>query len=406
MSFIHAHHDKGLRVTRSVGRVGGVNYPDDVPVLTDGVVTLRAHREGDVPALLEQAMDPLMVEWTTVPVPSSEDSARDFALRIVPEGWERADAWAFAVEAADEEGRPRFCGTVELRDRGDRRAEIAFGAHPWARGRGLMERACRLLLEWGFGERRLETVIWWANKGNWASRRLAWRLGFGLDGTVRRWLPQRGELLDAWIGVLTVSDRREPRSEWFEVPRLTGRDVVLREYRAGDAGRVQQACSHPRTQHWLADLPSPYTIEDARQYLETRREQRASGSGLTWAVVDREDHRLLGTISVFDLKPRYEAEIGYWTHPDARGRGVMTQACGLVVRHAFVPAEDGGLGLQRLSIYAGWDNTASRRVMEANGFTLYGRERQGTRLRDGTLMDTACYDLLRSEYSAAPPEDG
>ena len=44
------------------------------------------------------------------------------------------------------------------------------------------------------------------------------------------------------------------------------------------------------------------------------------------------------------------------------------------------------------------DNTASRRVIEANGFTLYGLERQGTRLRDGTLMDTACYDLLVSEW--------
>ncbi|MGZ5417225.1 MAG: GNAT family N-acetyltransferase [Nocardioides sp.] len=375
-----------------------MKFPVDVPRLTDGVVTLRAHHEGDVTALLEQALDPVMVEWTTVPVPSTEETSRDFATKIIPALWEKDESWAFAVEAAHDDGTPRFCGTVELRNQGDRRAEIAYGSHPWARGRGVMERACRLLLDWGFREKRLETVIWWANTGNWPSRRLAWRLGFSLDGTVRRWLPQRGELLDAWVGALTASDKREPRSDWFDVPEITGRQVVLRGYRDGDASRVQQACSHDRTQHWLRDMPSPYTIDDARAYLETRKEQLASGSGITWAIADPGTDALLGTISVFDLKPGFEAEIGYWAHPDARGRGVMTEACGLVVRHAFIPAEDGGLGLQRVSILAGVDNTASRRVIEANGFTLFGIERQGTRLRDGTLMDTACYDLLASQW--------
>jgi RimJ/RimL family protein N-acetyltransferase len=381
-----------------------VKFPADVPVLTDGVVTLRAHREGDVLPLLEQATDPVMVAWTTVPVPSSEDSSRHFATRIIPAAWESGEAWAFAVEVTDDAGTPRFCGTVELRERGDRRAEIAYGAHPWARGRGVMEQACRLLLDWGFRHKHLETVIWWANRGNWASRRLAWRLGFSLDGTVRRWLPQRGELLDAWVGALTVSDPREPRTPWLDVPAIHGRQVLLRGYREGDAGRVQQACSHDRTQYWLRDLPSPYTIDDARAYLESRREQLATGGGITWAIADPATDDLLGTISLFDLKPGFEAEIGYWSHPGARGRGVMTEACGLVARHAFVPADDGGLGLQRVTIQAGVENTASRRVIEANGFTLYGIERRGTRLRDGTLMDTACYDQLVGEWSGV--EDG
>jgi RimJ/RimL family protein N-acetyltransferase len=391
-------NDKGLRPFRSLGQGGRMEFPRDVPVLTDGVVTLRAHRETDVPELLEQALDPLMVEWTTVPVPSSEDSAREFATTIVPLAWVRGSAWSFAVEAEDDGGTRRFCGTVELRPEGARRAEIAYGAHPWARGRGLMERACRVLLDWGFGERRLESVIWWAHKGNWASRRLAWRLGFSFDGTVRRWLEQRGALRDAWVGGLTVSDRRAPRHAWFDVPTLTGSSVVLRGHRDADAGRVQQACSDARTQHWLEGLPSPYTIRDAREYLESRREQCATGSGLSWAVADGGSGLLLGTISVFDLKPGYEAEIGYWTHPDARGRGVMTQSCGLVVRHAFVPEEDGGLGLRRLTVYAGEQNAASRRVIEANGFVVNGRERNGTRMRDGSLMDTVCHDLLVEEW--------
>ncbi|HET6625608.1 MAG TPA: GNAT family N-acetyltransferase [Nocardioidaceae bacterium] len=374
-----------------------MNFPDDVPTLTDGTVTLRGHHEGDVEGVYEQCVDPVSQQQTTVPVPYSRDDAREFVTAMVPGGWAR-DTWIFAVESLDEDGTPRFCGTVELRSEGERRAEIAYGAHPWGRGRGIMHRALDLLLEWGFAEKHLETVIWWANKGNWASRKLAWRLGFSFDGAVRAWLPQRGELLDAWVGSLRSTDERKPRNPWFQVPRIEGQNVVLRALEPGDLARVVEACSDERTAYWLGQMPHPYTLADAEVFLESRREMLAGGRGLHWVVADPVTDGLLANISVFDLKPGREAEIGYWTHPDARGRGVMSEACGLVVRHAFVPEEDGGLGLERLLIYAAEGNSASRRVIEGNGFVTVGRERCGTKLRDGSLVDTVCYDLLASEY--------
>ena len=54
-----------------------------------------------------------------------------------------------------------------------------------------MSRALRVLLAWGFapvaeGGRGLETVVWLANRGNWASRRLAWSVGFSFDGDAAR----------------------------------------------------------------------------------------------------------------------------------------------------------------------------------------------------------------------------
>jgi RimJ/RimL family protein N-acetyltransferase len=391
----------GLPNAAVSGKDAPVTFPDDVPTLTDGTVTLRAHHEDDLDALLEQATDPLMVDHTTVPVPSTAQTSRFFAEEIIPRGWRDGSSWAFAVEATDDTGTPRFCGTVELRNEGERRAEIAYSAHPWARGRGIMLRALNLLLDWGFEEQRVRTVIWWANKGNWASRRLAWRLGFSYDGMLRQWLPQRGELRDAWVGVLLATDERQPRNAWFEVPRIVGRSVVLRAHEAKDAARVHEACSDERTAYWLGQMPSPYSLEMAEEYLHQRVEQRATGKGISWAVTDPATDDLLANISLFDIKPGREAEIGYWTHPAARGRGVMSEACGLVVRHAFVPEEDGGQGLQRLLIFAAEENTASRRVIEGNGFVTIGRERCGTSLRDGSLVDTVCYDMLASEYPGA-----
>ncbi len=375
-----------------------MRFPRDVPRLTDGVVTLRAHRPEDLDAVVEQCRDPLSVRWTTVPLGYTREDARRFVSHAMPGGWESDQEWAFAVEAVDGD-RPRFGGTVSLRNQGERRAEIAYGAHPWVRGRGLMERAVRLLLDWGFTSRDLRTVVWWANRGNWASRRLAWRVGFGIEGGPRGWLPQRGELRDAWVGTLLRDDPREPQAEWLDAPRIAGDTTVLRAFRDDDVPRVVEACLDSRTRQWLAELPSPFTEDEARQYVESRVEQRATGKGVTWAVADPETDDLLGNVSLFD-RYRAEAEVGYWTHPDARGRGVMTEACRLAVRHGFVPVEDGGLGLRRLRVCAAEGNAASVRVIEASGFTPVGRYRRRIRLGDDTYADALLYDLLAEERRA------
>jgi RimJ/RimL family protein N-acetyltransferase len=389
----------GLPKGGTIHQGSGVTFPDDVPTLTDGGVTLRAHRIEDAQGCYEQCQDPLSQQWTTVPIPYSMDDARTFVGDTVPKGWRDGSQWGFAVEAVDAAGNARYAGTMSLRAQGDARAEIAYGAHPWVRGLGIMERASNLMLDWGFQDQGLEAVIWWANKGNWASRKLAWRLGFSMDGTVRQWLPQRGSLLDAWVGGLLCTDARSPNHPWYDVPRILGERIGLRAHEPRDAVRVQEACMDARTRYWFHDLPDPYPIEEAEKYLSNRREQLASGSGISWAVADPDTDELIANISIFDIKRGREAEIGYWTHPSARGRGVMTEACGLVLRHAFVPEDDGGLGLQRVMIFAAEANTASRRIIEANGFVEIGRERRGTKVQGGELVDTVCYDMLASDYA-------
>ena len=399
MTFVHAAHDKGLPHVDTSRQGDVVTFPDDVPTLTDGVVTLRAHRPSDAEGVLEQSTDPVSIRWTTVPVPYALADAEAFVGETARRAWEDGTGWMFAVEATDDVGVPRFCGTVELRDLQGHRAEVAYGAHPWARGRGIVHRALELLLAWGFEERGLRVVLWMANRGNWASRRTAWRLGFGCDGMLPGWLPQRDQLLDGWIGLLHAHDERAPRTTWLDVPRIEGSGVVLRPWRVDeDADAVVEACSDERTAYWLGNMPSPYTHEDAREYLLGRAERAASGQAVDWAVADADSDAVLGSLTLFDLKPGREAEIGYWTHPAARGRGVMTQACGLAVAHAFTPLGDGGLGLVRLIVFAAEANAASRHVIESNGFTPVGRERKGTQLRDGSLVDTACYDQLVEEW--------
>jgi RimJ/RimL family protein N-acetyltransferase len=368
-----------------------------VPTLTDGVVTLRAHREDDVEASYEQCQDPVSQAWTTVPIPYSMDDARRFVREIMPGGWSSDQEWGFAVEAPGADGTPRYAGTVSLRNEGERRAEIAYGSHPWVRGTGHIERALRLLLAWGFspssaGGRDLETVIWWANVGNWPSRKVAWRLGFSYDGAVRRWLPQRGELIDAWVGVLLRDDDRTPRTRWLDVPRIEGETVRLRGYRPEDLDRVMEGVADQRTAYWLGRIPQPYTREMALDFAVQRAAGMAAGTDVHWMIGDPSADVVQGVVSLMHIAEGM-AEIGYWTHPDARGRGLMTEAVRMACRHAVIDVEDGGLGLHRVYATVAVDNLASRHVLEAAGFSMIGTERRSVLVRDG-MHDGGAYEFL------------
>jgi RimJ/RimL family protein N-acetyltransferase len=355
------------------------------PTLTDGVVTIRAHRPEDAHGSFEQCQDPESQRWTTVPVPYSTEDARTFVEQICPGGWADDSEWAFAIE---HEGR--YGGTISLRNEGDGRAEIAYGSHPDVRGTGVVERALRLLLEWGFAERDLRTVIWYAHVGNWASRKVAWRLGFSYDGAIRRWQPQRGELRDSWVGTLLRDEPREPRSNWLECAMVAGNGVRLRPLSGADLPRIVEGLGDPDTQHWLAFVARNPGEAEGRAYLETVQERLATAHTITWGFCSAEDDRLLGVVGLYRLQE--EPEIGYWTHPDARGRGLTTRAEGLGIRYAFET-----LGLDRVAAYASAPNAASLRVLEANGMRRTGVRRRVARTGDGTVVDLVGYELLAEE---------
>lgn len=366
----------------------------EVPILTDGVVTLRGHREDDLERVFEQSIDPLMVEWTLIPVPYTREDARRFVREIAPGGWRSDEAWIFAVEHAG-----RYAGTVDLRHRGDGRAELAYAAHPSARGTGVMARALRLLLEWGFETRRLEQVHWYALRGNWPSRRLAWKLGFRFEGLIRKNVSQRGVLREEWVATLLREDDRAPAGRWLQVPRLPGERVLLRPLEERDAPRLVEARRDPVTRHWLARTGATPVEDDpdGRAFLLEKHERAAEGSGVYWSVADAVTDTHLGLLAVMQLEEQSRPEIGWWLHPDARRRGYAREAATLAIRHAFAEPAEGGLGCHRLRASISRGNAPSLATGAALGMTLAGTERRGVLLGDGSYDDEVVLELLRED---------
>lgn len=357
-------------------------WPMNVPVLSDGVVTLRAHVPGDIDDMLEMAHDPDMIRWTAIPTPHTREMSEHFAFEHIPAAWNKGASRHWAIEVDG-----RYAGSVDIRQ--EPIADIGFALHPWARGSGAMTRAVRLANDWVLTSTGVEIIHWRAHVGNESSLRVAHAAGFTLHGTTPGILHERGQVLDAWTASIRFGDAPVPKQPWVGSTVLESDRLRLRPITSADIPRSIEACTDPDSRHWLAGLPSPYTPAVAQQYVDDCVWLAATGTKATWCIADRETDTLLGNVAVMDLR-NTSGEIGYWMHPDARGRGLAKEAVALVIDHAWSE-----LGRDRLTLYAAAGNAASNAVARATGFTPFGTQHQAEPLGDGTHDDAIGYELLR-----------
>ncbi len=112
---------------------------------------------------------------------------------------------------------------------------------------------------------------------------------------------------------------------------------------------------------------------------------------------DRRDGRLVGVIGLVVDQRDANAELGYWTARDARGRGLTTWGARETCRRGFAV-----LRLARIHLMASVGNPASNAIAARLGFVRTGTARSAMLHRDldGTELsrsDAATWDLLPGE---------
>ena len=163
----------------------------------------------------------------------------------------------------------------------------------------------------------------------------------------------------------------------------------IRPLTAGDLESVVRYANNPRIALQLEDrFPHPYTLNEARQWLESLQVQ----DPLTHFSI-ASPNEVVGGIGLDLREDVYSrtAEIGYWLGEPFWGRGIISIAVGRFSRWAF-----GTFDLIRLQARVFETNPASCRVLEKCGFQLEGRLRQSV-TKQGKTMDQHIYALLRSE---------
>ncbi|MEP9393716.1 GNAT family N-acetyltransferase [Gordonia sp. VNQ95] len=353
----------------------------DVPVLSDGVITLRAHQTDDVERVVGYATDPLTMRWAKMPSPYGRSDAERFIIGAL-QGWRDGKSMIWAIE---HEGR--FIGSMDLRGSG-RIVDMGFGLHPDARGLGLVRRAMVLAMEYAVAERDVEVVRWEAAEGNLSSLKAAHAAGFTLVGRLPDWLEMNSGVVDAWCGKWHAGDSFDPKTTWqattFETERFR-----LRPLEVKDDERIRETLDDPISRRYLFGRPDPLTIEHAAAERTRKWWTAACGQTCTWAVADRETDKYMADISLFKIDPVVGAEAGFYTHPESRGLGVLGETFPAAVRHSFDV-----LGLRRLTMFAADSNEGSKKLALRAGFHEFGTQPLAAS-SDGHIEDLVGYELLR-----------
>jgi RimJ/RimL family protein N-acetyltransferase len=159
---------------------------------------LRSWLPADAAAVHEACQDSEIARWTTVPSPYTRADAEEFVAGA-PVRWAAGLASFGIFDAAT----GRLLGAHGLVGAPEADVyEIGFWVAPWARGAGVATTATRAVCRWAFDALDAARIEWQAEVGNIGSRRVAERVGFVVEGTLRRRLTHRGERVDGWIAGL------------------------------------------------------------------------------------------------------------------------------------------------------------------------------------------------------------
>ncbi len=374
------------------------------PVVTDGVVRLRAPRVDDIVGLQEMYADPLTRRWIRSAEPYGADEARAWVTQALDDWASRADVSPrqWVVEHVQPDGTARFAGTREYRPDGRGSAETGGVLHPDARGRGLARRAVALARDHAFDQDGMSLLRSRVMTGNFASLRVVWSAGLRLDGTARGWIiGPDGSPRDSWLSSMHRDDPRRPAHPWFRPDTVTGARVRLRPWREDDRERV---VLDALAREFVGPVLPPHDPAGFAGWLQRARLQMACGQAVTWCLADPVTDAPGGYLAIFGLNQPFQhgsGTIGYWLSPDARGRGVLAEALDLARAFAFAPAAADpfaattGLGLHRLEAATDVRNIASSAALVRASWRWTGSELQSTvYLPGGISEDTARFELL------------
>lgn len=152
-----------------------------------------------------------------------------------------------------------------------------------------------------------------------------------------------------------------------------------------------------RLRKWFAWVDATNSEDDTLAFIRRSLEQFAANNGFAAGIWDQE--RYAGNISLHKVDwLNRRAEIGYWIGREFEGRGIVTDACRAVIRHALAELE-----LNRVEIRCVTANIKSKAIPLRLGFTLDGILRQAELVRE-QYADLEVYSMLRSELTKPAEE--
>lgn len=142
----------------------------------------------------------------------------------------------------------------------------------------------------------------------------------------------------------------------------------------------------------IFNIPNPYTLADAENWLAICHEGWKSGSAFRFALRDKRSGRFIGMIGLHPVNEHRKAEVGYWLGKEFHGRGYAGEALMAVLRFGFET-----LDLNKIFATHFTQNPASGKVMEKAGMKHEGFLKQEY-YHQNEFQDVHRYCILKSQW--------
>jgi len=175
----------------------------------------------------------------------------------------------------------------------------------------------------------------------------------------------------------------------LETERLTLRPPAHSDYRSWTSLRIESRVFLKQWEPtWAEDHLTRKSFTN-RVYWANRA--IAAGTALPLFLVRRQDHQLLGAITLDNIRrgPAQSGTLGYWIAESFARRGYMAEAIAAVTHHAFTRMD-----LSRIEAACLPENAASRGLLEKSGFKYEGVAQSYLQI-DGRWRTHVLYAALR-----------
>ena len=177
-----------------------------------------------------------------------------------------------------------------------------------------------------------------------------------------------------------------------KLPLFETQNLILREIREKDIHDMYEYASIPcvgPSAGWEPHRTLSHTKEVIKMYNTKAR----YGQLVVYAIVLKENLKMIGTVELHTYTPHFKAELGYTINPKYWGNGYATEAAKKIIEWGFIT-----LGLKRIECSSFPENERSQAVCKRLGFTFECIRKKGYYSYDGTIHDLVCYSMTDDDY--------
>ncbi|MBZ9535551.1 GNAT family N-acetyltransferase [Cytobacillus oceanisediminis] len=171
---------------------------------------------------------------------------------------------------------------------------------------------------------------------------------------------------------------------------ITTERLVIRLFHESDVVNVANLCNNYNIYKNTLYLPYPYSVDDAKSWIQNHLENYNNEMSYEFAITDKENGELYGAIALLSNQKFNNGEIAYWIGEEFWGNGYATEAAQAILWFAFNEKH-----LHKVFARYFKTNPASGRVMQKLGMREEGVLIDQVK-KDNHYLDLVYYGIINS----------